>query len=321
MSSLDFYGNVVFSLNREFQEHMEASVAFYRKKTGYQYRYQIPVVCNSCFERTRVFAAQEVDELPSVIASIGFEEIFESSFVSRFIRPGFFRFRTPQPMNPLFQDAGFKDPENIYFVHAVTPYVFLVDLERLKDQPEPRSWADLLSSFYEGEIILNGCRTDIPYIVPLYIFKNFGKEGLEAFAANVREARHATSIARSAGDGTSEGAAIYILPWFYAASCSRNETTHIVWPEDGAVTSPMILLQKESTSYRTTPLTQAVAGKTFGQKAANSFFPSSNPVVNNGLPLHAALQWIGWDFLRENSMDSLKIEIWQVFKKAWEKCF
>jgi len=319
MSSLDFYGNVAFSLNREFQEHMETTIEFYRRKTGYQYRYQIPFVCDACSEGARIFTAEEVDELPAVIASIGFEEIFGTSFVTRFIQPGFFRFHNPRPMNPLFQNAGFMDPESIYFIHAVTPYVFLIDLKRLKGRPEPRSWADLLSSFYEGEIILNGCRTDIPYIVPLYIFKNFGEEGLEAFASNIREARHAACIARCAGDGTTDGAAIYILPWLFAASCPRNETTHIVWPEDGAVTSPMILLQKESASYRTVPLARAVSGKMFGQKAASSFFPSSNPEVNNGLPPRANLQWLGWDFLREHSVDALKSETEKILRKAWEK--
>lgn len=316
MSCLDFYGNVAFSLNRTFQEHMELTVNRYQIKNGHRYRYQIPVVCDPAKAGTKIFAAREARALPHLIASIGFEEIFTRVFTERFINRGVFRFRSEAPIHKDFQASGFTDPEGIYFIHAVTPYVFLIDREKLADRPTPRTWADLLSPQYRKSIMLNGSLCDIPYIVPLYIFKNFGEKGLTAFAKNVTHAQHAATIAKCAGDGKTEGASISILPWLFAASCPRAETTEVIWPHDGAVTSPMILLQKESAFYQTAPLAKAITGKIFAEKSASAFFPSANAAVNNALPPGASLQWIGWDYLREHPIDILKTQTQEIFRRA-----
>jgi hypothetical protein len=115
--------------------------------------------------------------------------------------------------------------------------------------------------------------------------------------------------AKVAGSSMSTGAAIYVLPWFFAKSCPNTEHTEIIWPEDGAMASPMYMLVKKKEKERLKPIIDYMTGTELADIMASSFFPSVHPEADNKLPEGAKIKWLGWDFIRGRDMKAFSDEL------------
>jgi len=314
---LHFYGNMAFSLNLVFREQVAMRAHRHRAETGKSLRYHIPLPGDS-MEIMDGRHTESVDDLPDVITSIGFENIFQPEFLERFTAGGHLRAAPAAPVHPAFEAAGFIDPEGRYTIHAVTPYVFLVDRVKLGNLKPPETWEDILHPRYRNNIICNGSREHFSYILLFYIYRLAGLDGIRRLAGNIRDALHAGLIARIAGRPAS-GAAIYILPWFFARVCPWTDSTTVIWPSDGAIVSPMWLLTKRAVRPEGEIFTRLITGGEFGEKAAAMFSPVANIDVDNRLPPGAAFQWLGWDFVRGCDPMRLKRELLKAFMEEWKQ--
>lgn len=312
---LHFFGNMAFSLNPVFLEEVEKRSRRHWAETGKGLRYYIPIPGDT-MEIMDGRHTESVDDLPEVITSIGFENIFQTSFRERFIAGGHLRATPSSPVQPAFEAAGFIDPEGLYTIHAVTPYVFLVDRVKLGNLEPPGTWEDILHPRYRNKVICNGSRDHFSYILLFYIYRMAGLEGVMRLAGNVRDALHAGLIARIAGRPPS-CAAVYILPWFFAKVCPWTDDTTIIWPSDGAIVSPMWLLSKDKVSPEGEIFIRLIAGAGFGEKAAAMFSPVANATVDNRLPPGATFRWLGWDFIHGHDPMRLKKELLDVFRAEW----
>jgi len=125
-----------------------------------------------------------------------------------------------EKVNPVLEEAGLCDPENIYNVYGVMAETFLIDKKRLGDLPVPRTLEALLDPMYENNIIIFGKdRETISNALFLYIYKSYGEEGIRKFAGNVKHALHGSVMSKTAGSSRSEGGAIYLVSWFFAQTC------------------------------------------------------------------------------------------------------
>jgi ABC-type Fe3+ transport system substrate-binding protein len=313
---LHFFGNMAFSLNLAFQIEMERLAQGYLRESGRRLRYCIPVPGDSIEVMENGFADNH-ESLPELVASIGFENIFQPEFHARFIASGALRAAFNDAVHDSFVQAGLVDPEHQYAAHAVTPYVFLVDKTRLGSLDMPQTWTDLLHPRYRKQIVCNGSREYFSYILLVYIYRMAGMEGIRLLAENVRDAMHASLIARIAGRATSQ-AAIYIVPWFFAQTCPWRQSTQIVWPRDGAIVSPMWLLRKSALSIEAEHILQFLASRKFAALAASMCSPAAHAAVDHHMPAGATFQWLGWDFLRAHPLIPLKRKLLGEFLSMWQ---
>lgn len=313
---LHFFGNMAFSLNLAFQREMEQLAQCCLKESGRQLRYCIPVPGDS-IEVMENGSADNIERLPELVASIGFENIFQPEFHARYIDSGVLRAAPVDEVHDSFVRAGLVDPEHQYAAHAVTPYVFLIDKTKLGSLDIPQTWIDLLHSSYRGQIVCNGSRESFSYILLIYIYRLAGMEGIKLLAENVRDAMHASLIARIAGRATSQ-AAIYIVPWFFAQACPGRQNTQIVWPRDGAIVSPMWLLRKSALSVEAGRILQFLAGSEFAVLAASMCSPAAHAAVDQRMPAGATFQWLGWDFLRAQPLVPLRQKLLCEFLSMWK---
>ncbi|MNI47805.1 hypothetical protein D3C73_1023410 [compost metagenome] len=116
----------------------------------------------------------------------------------------------------------------------------------------------------------------------------------------------------------SEGAGIYVIPWLFAQQCKDLGHVSVIWPEDGALVNPLFLLVKEAELARVQAVTDFITGKSFAEQATREHFVMLHPEVNPELPDGAALNWLGWDFIRSNNLEQLKAEVQEVFQAHWK---
>lgn len=69
-----------------------------------------------------------------------------------------------------------------------------------------------------------------------------------------------------------------------------------IWPEDGAIISPVFMLAKKERAVELQPIIDFFASKAVGETLSHlGLFPSLHPEVENDLPDDAPMMWLGWD--------------------------
>lgn len=306
IEKINFLGNVAMTLNPSLKELMMENACKIKKNIRQNVNFKVVLPSETNYMRKKLINADKVENLPDIITNVGFEQIFDNKFIEKFINKGVFKSKNIKLVNKEFIKAGCIDPEGIYEIFAATPYVFLIDKNKLGNKPIPRKMEDLLKECYRNQIIVNGEKGKISYVLLLYIFKEFGMEGISKIKLNVKDTWHGSKMAWVAGANNEDGVAIYIIPWIFAKACPRVESTMIVWPDDGAIISPMILVSKESLDVVSKEIYHIITGKDFGNITANSYYLSASTFVNNNIPKNSKIKWLGWNFIRQNDIHLLK---------------
>ncbi len=287
-------------------------IARQSEEEGESLSIHIPMGCTSVDPFDPLYRETDPDRLPDMIASIGFGDFFRKEFVDHFVKTGIFEAILPDHIEPMHEKAGIVDPDNHYVLYGLTPYIFLVDMNRLGDIPVPITWSDLLDPRYRGQINMCGDGDDMADAVLINYYKDYGMEGIERFADNVYRLMHSSHMGKSGGASNAGG--IYIIPYFFAESSKQPEHMKVIWPEDGAAASPLYFLVKKSAAKRLAPLISFFNGG-FGQiESARWFLPLSGPLPE-GLSKDARIKWVGWDFVTEHDITSVRDELNDRFRK------
>lgn len=252
--------------------------------------------------KEEVIQANNIDKLADMFISAGFDLFFEKELMGKFKAQGIFKDITDmEHYNSDFENASIslKDPHGDYSMIGVVPAIFLVNRETLGDREIPTSWKDILSSKFEKSISLPIADFDLFNAILVNIYKNYGDEGVKALGRNLMESMHPAQMVGSSGP------AVTIMPFFFSKMIQPNSPMVPVWPEDGAIISPIFMLTKKEKEKELKKLAQFMGGKEVGNILANQgLFPSVNPQVKNpttGKPF----MWIGWDFIYNNDMGKI----------------
>lgn len=315
--NLDFLGVTYCPLKMTFSECFEEIVTKYSAETKKSIIYNVPSGCGSMEATENAYNAENIEEFPNVLTAAGFKEFFKKDFANKFIKKGYFKTIPRNTLNKDFSPDIFLDPDNQYTIYSIMPLVFLIDKPKLGNLEIPTKWEDLLNPIYKNNIITGIKPEDISDELLLYTYKEFGEKGIQMLAHNIKDAYHASKMAKIAGTGHKDGAAIYIIPWFFAKSCPNTKNTEIIWPSDGALVTPLFALAKSDKLSEFAFITEFITGSYYGQQSADRFFPSLNPDVNNNLPENAAFKWLGWDYIKSHNIEELIEEVSKIFYRYW----
>ena len=301
----DFLGYVVCPFKHLFKEQLEAVLHSHYEKTGDKLISFVPMGCGGPDPYEDIWDTENLYDLPDVIASVGFGAYYREPFRKRFLDTGKFISVQKDPMPEPFASAGLKDPDGIYTVYSLSAYVMLIDHKKLGDLPVPKTWMDITDQIYKDNVIIGGNEDEVNEVLLMHLWKDGGDEALKRFAPNVKAAWHSSQMAKAAGSSMKIGAAIYVLPWFFASTCPNAPYSEVVFPEDGALASPMYMLVKKDKAERMKPVTDFLTGKLLGDTANEALFPSLCPDCKRVLPEGAKLKWFGWDFIHKTDMKVL----------------
>jgi ABC-type Fe3+ transport system substrate-binding protein len=148
----------------------------------------------------------------------------------------------------------------------------------------------------------------------LPFYKDHGFQAIKTLARNIKAGKHPAQMVKLAASGKKEAAAVYIMPYFFAKTIRKREA-EIVWPQDGAIASPVFLLVKHDKIKKHRALLDFLMSEKTGTMLKGRFFPSVNPKVKNDFP--EPVKWLGWDFLLGHDIGKLKEDIRNTFNKVW----
>ena len=257
-------------------------------------------------------------DLPDIFLSAGFEAFFDRRNMARFKDRGVFVDRSWPTHNELMAPYGLKDPDGHYALLAVVPAVFLVDKTQLSDGEEvPRTWKEILGPRFKSKIAMPVGDFDLFNGILLTIWKEFGDEGVAAIGRNLLEGMHPSQAAGRFAPKGGKGPMVSVIPYFFSKMAQFNPDAEIVWPEDGAVVSPIFMLVKDSAPEETGRIADFFASKEVGEILSHrGLFPSCHPEVINQVPESAPLMWLGWDFIKQNDLGELIPRVNDIFLKA-----
>ncbi len=257
-------------------------------------------------------------DLPDIFLSAGFEAFFDKKNMARFKNRNVFVDRSWTAHNDMMAPYGLMDPDGHYALLAVVPAVFLVDKTQLEEGEEvPRTWKDILGPRFKNKIAMPVGDFDLFNGILLTIWKEFGDEGVEAIGRNLLEGMHPSQAAGRFAPKGGKGPMVSVIPFFFSKMAQFNPNAEIVWPEDGAVVSPIFMLLKDSAPEEAGRIADFFASKEVGEILSHrGLFPSCHPEVVNKVPEKAPLMWLGWDFIQQNDLGELIPKVNDIFLKA-----
>jgi len=258
------------------------------------------------------------NDLPDIFLSAGFEAFFDRRNMARFRDRGVFKDISWEAHNKLMEPYGLQDPDGHYAMLAVVPAVFLVDRTQLAEgEAVPRTWQEILGPRFEDKIAMPVGDFDLFNGILLTIWKRFGNEGVEAIGRNLLAGMHPSQAAGRFAPKGGKGPLVSVIPYFFSKMAQFNPDAEIVWPEDGAVISPIFMLTKSEAPEGAQKLGRFFAGREVGEILSHKgLFPSCHPEVENQVPEKAPFMWLGWDFIKEHDLGELIPRVNDIFLKA-----
>jgi ABC-type Fe3+ transport system substrate-binding protein len=272
--------------------------------------------------KEEVEAAQHADELDDIYLSAGFDMFFEEKYFGRFIKNGDFADPLPwEEINHEFDNAyiKLKDPDGRYGIIAVVPAVFLVNTVELGDRPVPLSWKDLTNPIYARSVSLPVSDFDLFNAIILTMDEVYGHEAVAALGRNMQQSLHPAQMVKSHRQ-KNERPAITIMPNFFTKMVKEGGVMEAVWPEDGAIISPVFMIGRQNNN----PHTQAIANFLASEEVATilshqGLFPSLHPNVNNLIPERNRYMWLGWDYINTHNLNQRFAECYAIFTREFDK--
>lgn len=236
--------------------------------------------------------------IPDLFISAGFDLFFDEEKIGKFKKNGVFRdLVTDVKINASFDGYDLKDPRGHYSMIGVVPAVFLVNLKDLGGRKVPRTWEDILAKEFENSVSLPVGDFDLFNGMLLNIHKRFGPDGVRKLGRSLLESLHPSQMVKS-DRRTENRPVITILPYFFTKTVREGSTMTAVWPEDGAIISPLFMLAKADKADKLKNVVDFFASREVGEILSHQgLFPSTNPEVDNNLDKDTLFSWLGWDYI------------------------
>ncbi len=262
-------------------------------------------------------AEGQVDKLPDMMLSAGFDLFFDKKYMGQFKDHGVFTTKMKGFNKDFYNDKiDLRDPREEYAIIGVVPAIIMVNENLLGDRKMPTSWADILEPEFEDTMALPMHDLDLFNAVILHIYKMFGEEGIHKLARSFKKSLHPAQMVKTKGIlGESVDPVISISPYFFTQMLPENGPVKPVWPKEGAIISPIFLLTKAD-KPEVEPFLDYFMSKEVGEVfAGGGKFPSTHPEVDNKLTADQGFVWVGWDFIHGNDIGAIIAHAEGVFKE------
>lgn len=267
---------------------------------------------------SKLALCEDAAELPDIMMAPGFSGFFFRRFLERFVNKGFFQFVIPYETNETLKNVGIPDAFHQYTIPCFNPTVLVVDRTLHRDLPLPETWADLLRPEYTGLLALRG-HTDDDFCegILMNTYKDHGLDGIAKLGRATKTGLHPSQMVKYIGSGNPDSPAVSAMPYSFAQLVKEKKHVTLIWPQDGAIVNPLIMMVKAGLPPHLKELAEYIVGREIGEIFAGAFFPSIHPKAQNQLPENASLKWLGWDFLKSNDIEKLKESLNQVFLQSF----
>ncbi len=254
-------------------------------------------------------------DLPDILIGKGFSSLNSTCFYEKFVKTGHFTFPLSNvKAGSVFKNAGICDSGNTYHPFAIEEMVMLFDKTVDTSIPIPKSWKQLLEPEFKGAISQMGKSGNdhFGFVMMLYLFSEFGKEGIENYVRNVKNKQHFAFTIKNLGRNYCEMAPISILHNFASTFLRSDALESVIKVSDngGNPSVSNFLLIKSKSHLQAEQL------------ARHFFSPQIKKIVESNGASHISsevtitgqnkVKWIGWDYLSKLHLPYLKEELSEI---------
>ncbi len=265
-----------------------------------------------------VRTVESEEDLADVYISAGFDLFFEEDLMKKFKDKGTFKDFTDLEYNTDFEneEISLHDPSGDYSMLGIVPAVFVVNTAELGDRPMPKTWVDIMDPMFEGSISLPVSDFDLFNAILIHLYKEYGIEACTKLGKSLVKSMHPTQMIKSEKKNARVKPAISIMPYFFTKMALPGSVLQAVWPEDGAIISPIFMLTKASKKTEVEPIAKMFASKEVGEILSHKgLFPSVRADIDNKLP-NNKFKWIGWEYINNNNIGEILEECMDAFNKG-----
>jgi ABC-type Fe3+ transport system substrate-binding protein len=256
------------------------------------------------------------DELPDIFISSDFNSLYHKYFMDNFLDEAHFD-KCMAMLHPMYTRAAYPHPGGVIGMITANLLVMMVDENKFEPGRLPRTWKDLLDPLFGKRLVLRGDSDFFCNAVFYPFYKQFGEKAITQLAANTLTGMHPSEMVKAINTGHTGEAAVFVMPYSFAVKTRGSENFRLVWPEDGAIVSPVQMLVKKGAYEKYKEEIDFITGSTMGEALEQLGFPSANIQTGKSYP-GEQLNWLGWDFIAENDMNMLRKRIQQVFFQIYK---
>lgn len=261
------------------------------------------------------------EKMPDLIFLTGIDAFLADTEMKTYIRNDVFQ-RHSDPLHPLFmrKEINLSDPEQIYRLIAAVPAIFVVNHNELHGRAVPKTWADILKPEFAHSVSIPLNDLDMFSVVILGIYSLFGKEGIHNLARSYYKSLHPSQMTKERHVESGTLPAVNVAPYFFTRMVQKNTAVQPIWPEDGAIVSPIFMLAKKKNTEKIQPFIDFFLSKETGDIiSAGGYFPSMCPDVDNSHLENKKFLWAGWDLMHRKGLGKLVRECKEEFSQRIHK--
>lgn len=213
------------------------------------------------------------------------------------------------------KDHPFIDPKKRYHIVSIVPCVFLVNENNLEGRKMPLSWEELLfSGNYDDSVAIPLNDLDMFNAILVNIYAKWKEDGIKALGRIYKKSLHPAEMVKKKGD-SKFNPIVNITPFFFTQMVSRSSALKVVWPNDGALVSPIFLVAKKN-KKGVDKVVEFFTDKETGKVlSSNGKFPTTIYGVENNLGNNNKFLFCGFDFIHNNNIIDILKKSEQIFNE------
>jgi ABC-type Fe3+ transport system substrate-binding protein len=256
------------------------------------------------------------DELPDIFITSDFNNLYHHYFTQNFLNETYFE-QLSLPMHPFFEESGYAHPQGLFTMLTTNVLVMMVDESKFENCQLPSTWKDLLNPSLKKSIVLRGDNDFFCHAVFYPFYKHWGEEAITQLAASTQRGMHPSEMVKAISSGNTGNASVFVMPYSFALKIRNPKGFSLVWPDDGAIVSPVQMLVKKGSYQKYKKEIDFITSSQMGESLEQLGFPSSNAQTIKNYP-GKKLNWLGWDFIEKNDISIIKQRIQQVFFETYK---
>ncbi|MFO7577267.1 MAG: ABC transporter substrate-binding protein [Pelovirga sp.] len=299
-------------------EGFDAFIEGFTRQTGHKVSYKLEAASiGADWIADNIRGIEEAEKLPDIFISAGFETFFDQQTIGRFKDQGVFQDISPAQVNSDFDGLAIRDPKGDYSIVAAVAAVFMINHDVRGDLPIPRRWTDLLEPEFAQQVALPVGDFDLFNAILLALYKDHGEEGIKKLGRSMLKSMHPSEMVKNAKRVSEAKPYVTIMPFFFTKMARMVKGLEIIWPEDGAIVSPIFMLTKRASLATTRPIAEFLCGRDVGEILSHKgLFPSLHPEVDNKMDFDHPWKWIGWDYIYQQDIGRLIHSTNALFEQA-----
>ena len=195
------------------------------------------------------------------------------------------------PMRQEMLEKSFNDPLAYLNSFAIVPFVIIYNRQLIKEEDLPRTWEELIDAKWWGQVTAPFAHHVVSRLALDFIKYHF-PDKYEGFAANTFFSRSPQETVIAVDEGRYPLGIMNIS----FARFSRNKNVGFMWPDDGALCSPQVMVFKKDVDERLLAVGDfLMSAKMQEFFRGQDFTPASPEIEMSALNNECNFWWQGWD--------------------------